>query len=133
MRTFSNRKPRSSFARISAPATIAGSLLLVMACATTPPPTAEIAVSKAAVSDASGAGGAEFAPSDMKSARDKLDRAEVAMAAKDYDRALSLAQEAQVDAKLAEVKADSSKARKAADELSEDTRVLQDEIDRKNQ
>jgi len=69
----------------------------------------------------------------MKSARDKLDRAEVAMAAKDYDRALSLAQEAQVDAKLAEVKADSSKARKAAAELQEDTRVLQEEIDRKNQ
>ena len=111
---------------------LAFATLCVVACASTPPPTAQVAVSTAAVANAVSAGGPELAPAEMRVARDKLDRANVAMTAKDYDRALSLAQEAQVDAGLATAKAQSAKARKAAEAVREDSRVLREELDRKS-
>jgi hypothetical protein len=103
----------------------------VAGCASTPPPTAQMAVTDAAVSRAANAGGNEWAPNEMRMARDKLDRAKAAMNEHAYDQALSLAQESLVDARLAEAKADSTKAKKAADALQEGTRVLRDELDRK--
>lgn len=107
--------------------------IFVAGCASTPdipPPTEQIAISKAAVSNAISAGGNEFAPLQMKSAMDKIDRAERAMAAKDYVLARQLAEQSQVDAKLAEATARSAKAQKAADALQEDNRVLRQELDR---
>lgn len=105
-------------------------------CASTPPipaPTEQMAVSRAAVSNASSAGGNEFAPIQLRSAMEKMDAAERAMGEKNYARAKLLAEEALVDAKLAETAARSAKAQKAADELQEGNRVLRKEIDRKAQ
>ena len=103
--------------------------ILMVGC-TSVVPNAEVAVSKAAVSDAAGAGGAQFAPVEMKSAQDKLALANKAMAAKDYKVARELANEAQADAKLAQSKANSAKAQQAADALQDDIRVLREELDR---
>jgi hypothetical protein len=94
------------------------------------PATASVAVSTAAVENASGAGGAEFAPVEMNSAREKMALANKAMAAKNYKLAGDLASQAQVDAKLAQSKANSSKAQMAADALQDDIRVLREELDR---
>lgn len=94
------------------------------------PATASVAVSQAAVDSAVGAGGAEFAPVEMQSARDKLMQAQKAMASKDYDRANDLALQAQADAKLAQGKANSEKARKVADALQTDIHVLREELAR---
>ena len=94
------------------------------------PATASGAVSTAAVDNAAGAGGAQFAPVEMNSARDKMALANKAMAAKDYKAANDLAMQAQVDAKLAQGKADSAKAKTAADALQDDIRVLREELDR---
>lgn len=112
-------------------ALVAGTSLALLACASTPPPTEQVAVSTAAVASAAGAGATELAPVEMKVARDKLDRAQLAMAAKDYGAALSLAQEAQVDAGVAQARAQSVKARKAAETVREDRRALSEEMDRK--
>jgi len=94
------------------------------------PATASVAVSNAAVDNAAGAGGAEFAPVEMNSARSKIALANKAMAAKDYKLANDLATQAQADAKLAQGKADSAKAKTAADALQDDIRVLREELDR---
>jgi len=94
------------------------------------PATASVAVSNAAVDSAAGAGGAEFAPVEMSSARNKMALANKAMAAKDYQLANDLATQAQADAKLAQGKADSAKAKTAADALQDDIRVLREELDR---
>ncbi len=107
--------------------------IFIAGCASIPAPTEQMAVSKVAVSNASSAGGNEFAPQSLKSAMEKMDAAERAMAEKDYLRARQLAEQAQVDAQLATVTARSDKAQKAARELQEDNRVLQQEIDRKAQ
>lgn len=109
----------------------ATAVMLIASCASTPAPTEQMAVSKAAVNSASSAGGNEFAPLQLKSAMEKMDSAEQAMAKKDYLRARQLAEQAQVDARLAEATARASKARKAADTLQEDSRVLRQELDRK--
>lgn len=94
------------------------------------PATATVAVSSAAVDNAAGAGGAEFAPMEMQSARDKMKQARAAMTAKDYKLAGSLADSAQADAKLAQAKAGSGKAQASADALQDGVRVLREELDR---
>ena len=94
------------------------------------PATASVAVSTAAVDNAAGAGAAEFAPLEMNSARSKMAQANKALAAKDYKLANDLATQAQADAKLAQSKADSAKAKTAADALQDDIRVLREELER---
>lgn len=94
------------------------------------PATASVAVSSAAVDNAAGAGAAEFAPLEMNSARSKMALANKAMAAKEYKLANDLAMQAQADAKLAQGKADSAKAKTAADALQDDIRVLREELER---
>ncbi len=128
MRT--SRKQASSVFGIGLPALMVAALLA--GCASTPAPTEQMAVSTAEVSRAASAGAADLAPVELQDARQKLERAKVAMTAKNYKLARSLAQEAQVDARLAEVKSGSSKAQLAADELREGIRVLQEELDRKS-
>ena len=109
-------------------------VILVAGCSSMKEPaTSSVAVSKAAVSNAAGAGGAEFAPVEMNSAREKMALANKAMREKDYKLANDLANQAQADAKLAKGKADSAKAQTAADALQDDIRVLREELARANQ
>jgi ABC-type uncharacterized transport system auxiliary subunit len=117
--------------RVAAALIAATAVLLLGACASTPAPTDQMAVSEAAVAQATGAGGAEFAPLELGLARDKLHRAQVAMIAKEYPEARRLAQQAQVDAQLAVTKSRAGKAGRAATELQEGSRVLREELDRK--
>lgn len=101
-------------------------------CASVPPPTGQMAVSKSAIANAVSAGGSEYAPVDMKLAQEKMDGANRAMGREDYAAARSLAEEAQVDARLAEKKAQAAKAQKAATVTQDDNRVLGDELNRKD-
>ncbi len=94
------------------------------------PATADVAVSKAAVDNAAGAGAAQYAPVELLAARDKLALANKAMAEKDYKFARDMAAQAQADAKLAQSKANSSKAQAAADAVQDDIRVLREELKR---
>jgi hypothetical protein len=94
------------------------------------PATADVAVSKAAVDSAASADGAEYAPLEMRSAREKLAKANKALANKDYEVAADLANQAQADASLAQGKAGSAKAKIAADALQDDIRVLREELKR---
>jgi hypothetical protein len=106
--------------------------VIVAGCASVPPPTEQMAVSKSAIANAVSAGGNDYAPVEMRSAQEKLDRARRAMDKEDYESARRLAEEAQADARLAETLAHSAKARKAASVTQEDSRVLREEINRKN-
>jgi uncharacterized protein with von Willebrand factor type A (vWA) domain len=116
---------------VSSLLTFLSAALLLAACASTPAPTEQMALSRAAVSNATSAGGNEYAPVQLKSAVDKMDAAERAMSAKDYVRARQLAEQAQVDAQVAEATARSAQAKKAADAVQDDSRILRQEIDRK--
>jgi hypothetical protein len=105
---------------------------LVAGCASIPPPTEQMAVSKSAVANAVSAGGSEYAPVEMRTAQEKMDRANRAMDKEDYENARWMAEEAQADARLAETKAQSARAQKAAVAMGEDIRVLREEINRKS-
>ena len=108
-------------------------VMLFAGCASMPPPTEQLAVSKAALSNASSAGGQQFAPVPLSLAIEKMDAAAKAMAVEDYELAKRLAEQAQVDAQLATVTSRSAKAQNAARELQESNRVLRHELDRKAQ
>ena len=112
----------------------AAALVLSVGCSSSlkTPATADVAVSRAAVENAAGAGGTQFAPMEMAAAREKLARANKAMADKDYKLAVDLAAQAQADAKLAQSKANSAKAQAAADALQDDINVLRSELERTN-
>lgn len=110
-----------------------GLAVLLSACATGSPPTEQLAVSNAAVTDAVSAGATELAPAELSSARDKINRANSAVEKKDYKVAERLATEAEADARLAQNKASAVRAQKSASVVQDGTRVLQEEMNRKSQ
>ena len=111
------------------------SLLLataLVACASVPPPVEQMAVSKSAVDRASSSPNAvEAAPVELQKAREKLDRAQRAMTEKDYVLARRMAEQAEVDARVAESRASSARGERALKEVQESSRALQEEINRR--
>ena len=97
------------------------------------PATADVAVSREAVSNAADADAGKYAPAELKSAQDKVAAANKALLAKDYPLAHDLATQAHADARLAQSKANSAKASAAADAVQDDVRVLREELRRANQ
>ncbi|WP_155831724.1 DUF4398 domain-containing protein [Hylemonella gracilis] len=90
------------------------STLILAACASGPPaPTAQLAASSAAIDQAVDAGASDLAPSELSTARDKLERAYLAMKNNNNVQALILAEQAQVDAQLAVTRARTAKATRA--------------------
>ena len=102
----------------------------VAGCATTPPPTEDMALGRAAVSEAVSAGAQQYAPADLHRAEDALDRAHEALARGYYHDARRLAQEAEADAKLAAAAARSRKAERALDEVETSVEALREEARR---
>lgn len=109
------------------------SAIFLAACQSIPPPIDQMATSKSAINSALSAGGNEFAPLQLKSAMEKMETAERAMAEKNYVIARRLAEQAQADAQVAEAMARSGKAKKSADALQDSSRVLREELHRQNQ
>lgn len=99
------------------------------ACASTPEPREQMAVSRAAVERVSGPAAAE-APVEVASARDKIARANRALADKNYDLARQLAEQAEADAALAEARARATRSDTALDEVRASIRALRAEMAR---
>lgn len=104
-------------------------LLVLSACSTTPPPREQLAVTRAAVDRASGPAAAE-APVALAAAREKLERANVAMAQKEYELARQLAEQAEADAALAEAQSRAVRSNKALGEVRESIRLLREQMSR---
>lgn len=112
---------------IAAIAVVAGA-----GCATVygPPPTDQLAVADAAVADATAADAARLAASNLAAAQRKLTRAHQALRAGDDAVARELAEEAEVDARLAATHARAVKATRAAAQVQASNQALRDEIAR---
>jgi hypothetical protein len=121
--------------QLSTLATGAALIALVTAagCATTPVPNEKIAVAKASLQHAEQSGAPELAPVEMSEARDKLARAEKAAADRDALPATQLAEQANLDAQLAEATAQQKKSRKAATEFDASMQALRQETLRSSQ
>jgi hypothetical protein len=101
-------------------------------CATTPPPTAELVLGRAAISDAVSAGAPQYAPGTLRRAQDALDQANRALAEGHHDDARRFAQNAEADAKLAGAAARSRKAERALGEVESGVQALREEVQRPN-
>ena len=98
------------------------------ACASRNPLADEkIAVAKASVQRAEGSGAPELAPVELAAARDKLARAEQANTARNLLPATQLAEQANVDAELAEATAQQQRSHKAAMEFDTSMETLRQE------
>ena len=95
-----------------------------------PAPTSEMAAASLAVEQADQMGAEEYAPLEIRQARQKLDQAQRLLRNGDNKRARMLIEKAKVDAELAEAKALASKSQKAVVELQETIKTLRDEIAR---
>jgi hypothetical protein len=98
-------------------ALVATALSLLAACATVRAPVSEIAAAELAVRDAELAGAASYASLDLQQARYKLVDAKRAVEENDNLRARNLAEESQVDARVAETKAQLGKANDTVDQM----------------
>lgn len=116
--------------KYSLPILLASIAVFTAGCAGTPPPKAQLAVSKVAVANATSAGSNEFAPLEIKAAVEKLTQAEKAMVEEEYERARYLAEQAQVDATLAEAKTRAAKSQQTVEASQEAIRVLREELSR---
>lgn len=106
-------------------------VLTLPGCASTGDmPREQMAVARAAVDRASGPAAAE-APVEVSQAREKLERANAAVARKDYDDARRLAEKAEADANLAEAKSHSARSDRALVEVREGIRQLREELSRR--
>lgn len=117
----------------SAPVLLGALALLVSGCAGSKLPPPDFTSSRSAIAQADQAGASEAAPLALRNARQKLQEAEAASNRGDNRMAQMLAEQAEIDAKLAEATARSSTAQAAVDELRESIRTLRDEINRNRQ
>lgn len=118
-----------SSARALGPIAFGGVLVALLGACTTAP-REQLAVANASVQRASGPAAAE-APLELATAREKLERANVAMANRDYTLARQLAEQADADAALAEAQSRSTRSQRALAEVRESIRQLRDEMAKK--
>src|SRR5688572_27031455 len=81
------------------------------------PPLETLSKAELAVQEAGKRTASQYAPVELQSAREQLEKARQAMDDKEYDSARRSADQALVNAQLAEAKAETEKARQAAAEL----------------
>ena len=99
---------------------------LLVGCASAP--TEQIGQTQAAIADAERAKAPEYAPVDLHEANRKLEQAQANMERKDYRSARWLAEQAEVDAELANMKARSTEAEAAAAALQQNIQMLRAEL-----
>jgi hypothetical protein len=90
----------------------------VTGCAPTKPPVDELMAASRALSAARQAGAEQLAAAEFRAASSHLDQARTAERDQDYDAAVQLAAESQVDSELAQARARLAKARGEVERLA---------------
>ena len=104
---------------------------VLVGCAGTPDrPIAELAEARSAIELAEQSGAQEHSTALLTTARNKLARAESLSRDGDHDEAARLADQAEIDARLAAAKASLAKTEAAASQLQESLSTLERELDR---
>jgi len=114
-------------------AALAGALVLLGACASTPAPTRSLDAARTAVTNAEKADAGRFAAAELGEARQKLALADAASAEKTTKSALvaeRLAEQAKVEAELAMARTEAAKAMAVNKEMSLGGDALNEEMQR---
>lgn len=106
---------------------------LLTACAGVPAPKEQMAVAEASVQRASTVNTSQDAPAQLQLAVGKLEAARAAMLVSDHVRARQLAEQADLDAQVADLHAQSVRAARASKESQDAERALREEAGRKTQ
>lgn len=102
----------------------------ISGCASVPAPDAQMTRTRAAINSADEAGARNYAPLDFREANKKFEAAQAAMKDEKYQKAGRLAEEAEIDAMLAQTRSDSAKAAASEEQLRESIKTLREEIER---
>ncbi len=106
---------------------IPGVVIALTGCAGTSPPLDTVSTAEMALNRALSAQAAQYAPLELRLAQEKLDRAKSALHEEEYEEARRQAEKAEVDARLAETKALSERARQHGEEVEQTMDILEDE------
>lgn len=104
--------------------------LMFVACASTPPPAQQITAAEVAIDHAEKAQVADYSSPELVEARANLTAARAAVEKQEMELARHLAQRAQLNADLAEAKANVAKAKAVNDEMAKSTTVIKEEMQR---
>jgi septal ring factor EnvC (AmiA/AmiB activator) len=99
----------------------------IVACASAPMPVDKLAVAKSSVERAEQARAAQFAQVELNTARNKLAAAQAAADKRDADVAARLADQAEVDAQLAEFTARAKQQEQLVSEMDASLNALRNE------
>lgn len=124
LKTIANRDPSWRVAIASL------GLFGLAACATMPPPTAELRAAEQAIANAEQARVADYASPELTAARDKLGAARTAVEQHNMLLAQRLAEQSRLDAELATAKAAAAKSMAVNDEMRKSTEALRQEMQR---
>jgi len=100
------------------------------ACSSAPKPKAELALSQQALQGAEVSGAREYAPIELRTAREKRELAEAAVRKEEYTKAKRLSEQSAVDADFAKAKSNAEKSRLALQEVQNSVKLMRNEIDR---
>jgi len=106
------------------------SVLGVTGCSASRPPVAEVAQADLAVRQAAESKAPVYAPTELRVAEEKLSSAHDAMATDEYTEARRLAEQATVDARLAQARGNAADAQRNTQELRKTIDVLRTEAAR---
>lgn len=101
---------------------------LLVACATPKPDPSAFRAAEDAIAAAERAGAEELAPVELRFAREKLESAHRGMDSKQYDVALWLVEESEINSELAIEQSRAALARRKANELRRENEILREEL-----
>lgn len=109
---------------------LAGILLLSACASTPPPPTQEMTAAEQSMVDAEQARVSQYALPELQEARAKLAAARTAILNKEMEKARRLALEASAGIKMASAKADLAKAEAVNADMKKNLHILKEELQR---
>lgn len=110
------------------PILIALICLFFTACTTVRPDTSILEVAEQAIRAAEAVGGDEFAPVEMRFAREKLESARKGMEKEKYEVAVYLVEESEINSELAIEKSRTAKSRRQVNELRKSNEELEERL-----
>jgi chromosome segregation ATPase len=105
-----------------------GALALAACANEVPPPNSQITLSDSIIRDAESAGAVEYAPVELNTAREKLEAARREMQDENNEKALRLAEEAELDARVAQLRARTKTTHDAAAAIQASIDTMRREI-----
>jgi septal ring factor EnvC (AmiA/AmiB activator) len=107
---------------------VAGALALSACASNVPAPTEQVTLSDNIIRNAEEAGAVQHSPVELNMARDKLEGARREMQDENHEKALRLAEEAEVDARLAELKSRTATTKEAVAAVQSSIDTLRREL-----